>query len=73
MNVPLALERYERAGFDQTEYDGEGMFRPACSCCQVVCVNGTACHETGCENAKHECKGCNELIPVRQKYCADCA
>jgi hypothetical protein len=43
-----------------------------CSQCQAMTINGIACHETGCPNAKHECKGCNNLIPIREKYCPEC-
>jgi hypothetical protein len=46
--------------------------RPKCSQCEAVVVNGTACHEHGCPNAKHECSGCNELLPRNVKYCQDC-
>lgn len=46
--------------------------RPRCSQCEVLVINNTPCHETGCPNARHECRGCDALIPVRQKYCEDC-
>lgn len=48
-------------------------YKVACSQCEALAINGHACHETGCPNSRHECAGCNEIIPLRQKYCADCA
>jgi hypothetical protein len=59
-------------GFDATEHTRSRFARPKCSQCEVLVINGVACHETGCSNAVHECHGCNELIPMRQKYCAEC-
>ncbi len=60
-------------GFDATPFDRSGRFaRPKCSQCEVLVINGVACHETGCPNAVHECKGCNNLVPVRAIYCEDC-
>ena len=42
-----------RQGFDLTEYDrSDRYYRPRCSECQVLVINGTACHETGCPNAR---------------------
>jgi len=38
-------------GFDDTTYDrSTGRYRPRCSQCEVVVINGMACHETGCPN-----------------------
>jgi hypothetical protein len=60
----------ESRGFDAIS---DGRFaRPKCSACEVAVINGVACHETGCPNARHECKGCNALVPMRQTYCDDC-
>jgi hypothetical protein len=44
-----------------------------CDQCHAVIINGIPCHEAGCPNAMHECNGCHELIPMRQRYCTDCA
>lgn len=45
--------KLRRRGFDLTTYDrSTGYYRPACSCCQAMVINGTACHETGCSNAR---------------------
>jgi hypothetical protein len=43
-----------------------------CSQCAAVCVNGTPTHEQRCPNAVYECRGCDELIPMRQRYCSEC-
>jgi len=43
-----------------------------CSQCEALVINETPCHETGCPHATHECAGCNERVPVRQRWCADC-
>ena len=40
-------------GFDESthEFDGyEHSWRVGCSQCEALCVNGIACHETGCPN-----------------------
>ena len=66
------LSNLTYSGFDNSRHLGFGKFKVSCSCCEVVIINGVPCHETGCRNAKHECKGCNNLIPVNQKYCEDC-
>jgi hypothetical protein len=44
-----AVERLQEQGFDQTTADGKYV-RPRCSQCQVLVINGIACHETGCPN-----------------------
>lgn len=42
-----------RRGFDLTTYDrNSGYYSPACSQCQVLVINGCACHERGCPNQK---------------------
>jgi hypothetical protein len=65
----LALES---RGFDQSYIVRGGLIRVRCSQCAAATINGIACHETGCPNAVHECHGCNALVPIRVKYCADC-
>lgn len=42
---------FKRRGFDLTTRSGKYL-RPKCSQCQVLVINGTACHETGCPNAR---------------------
>ena len=43
-----------------------------CSQCNALVINGVPTHEKGCPNAVHECAGCNNLIPMNQRYCSDC-
>ncbi len=60
-------------GFDLTDSRIRSRFaRPKCSQCEALVINGVACHESGCPNQMHECKGCNTLIPRFHRYCADC-
>ena len=47
-------------------------FTVRCAQCEALVINGHPAHETGCDNARHECNGCNALIPARQRYCEDC-
>lgn len=68
----MTLEQLEALGFDESTRDGEGSIRVKCSCCAACVVNGYPIHERGCPNDKHECHGCNNLIPANQKYCEDC-
>jgi len=45
-------------GFDETAYDRTTKYyTPKCSSCQAVVVNGTACHEQGCPNARRPTDG----------------
>jgi hypothetical protein len=59
--VQEKLDTLKSQGFDSSYFDelsnpdgsdsGElGVF-VKCSGCSVMCINGTACHETGCHNA----------------------
>lgn len=70
MNLPelraLGFERSSHIPFTS-------QYRVRCDACEALVINGTPTHETGCPNAKHECRGCNALIPVRQRYCEDCS
>jgi hypothetical protein len=61
----------EQLGFDLTYRSGKYL-RPKCSRCEALVIQGTACHETGCSNARHECHGCNEMIATNQQYCKEC-
>lgn len=38
-------------GFDRTAIE-DGRVYPKCSQCEVLVLNGTACHEIGCPNQK---------------------
>ena len=60
-------------GFDESYYVRPGVYRPKCSQCEALVINGVACHETGCSHATHECAGCTEQILTQQRYCATCA
>jgi len=66
------LSKLIERGFDNSKYIGFGRFRVSCSNCEVVFINGIPTHETGCSHAKHECNGCDAIIPINQKYCEDC-
>jgi hypothetical protein len=40
-------------GFDLTTYDrSERRYRVRCSQCEAMVINGVACYETGCPNAR---------------------
>lgn len=43
-----------------------------CSQCAALVINNIPAHEHGCPNQMHECRGCDALIPARQRYCEDC-
>jgi hypothetical protein len=60
-------------GFDRSRYVAPGHYAVSCSQCQTLVINGHPCHETGCPHDVHECRGCSNLIPVHDRYCADCA
>jgi hypothetical protein len=64
----------EDLGFDASVYfAGPGKsFLIRCSQCEPLNIQGIPCHEKGCPNERHECKGCNAMIPKRQIYCPDC-
>lgn len=59
------------AGFQNSYIKGKAV-RVRCGGCEALVINGIATHERGCPNARHECRGCNELIPMNQRYCQDC-
>ena len=42
------LERTISEGFDESYISEDGGVRPRCSDCEALCINGRACHETGC-------------------------
>lgn len=71
------LDYAESLGFDRSrivtdEPETEPYVKLACSQCAAVCVNGIPCHETGCPNETHECKGCNASVTRNVRYCEDC-
>lgn len=60
-------------GFDATVHiPFTKQYRVRCTQCEALVINGVPTHEHRCPNATHECSGCNERIPVRQKYCGEC-
>jgi hypothetical protein len=66
-------------GFDRSVPSGRddaGRFTKAvrvrCSQCEAAVINGVACHETGCPNIVHECRGCNNTVSRPGQYCEDC-
>ena len=71
----MTLEHAIYLGFDKSKsIDGEkrGAFRIACSQCEALVINSTPCHESGCPNQTHECKGCDTIVPRGVRYCEDC-
>ena len=46
--------------------------RISCDQCAAMVINNTPCHEAGCPNEMHECKGCYSLVPRGVKYCEEC-
>lgn len=69
------LTDLQARGFDESYALGRS--RPTAICvqcprCEAAVINGIAAHETGCPQARHECHGCNNLIPANQKYCGEC-
>lgn len=67
----MTLKQLHVLGFDNSTKSGRHL-RVGCSQCEALVINGTPTHETGCPHAMHECAGCNEVIPIRQRYCATC-
>lgn len=68
----MTLDQLVDRGFDASARRG-WYVRVQCSQCEAVVLNGTAVHETGCPNDTRVCRGCNERIPARARYCAECA
>lgn len=69
MNLPTL----RALGFtESTHIPFTKQYRVRCDSCQALCINGYPCHETGCPNEKHECKGCNAIVARGVRYCEDC-
>ena len=68
----MTLEHLIALGFDKSEQVDTDHVMARCSQCEVLCINGTACHERGCPNEMKECDGCNEIVPRGVKYCEEC-
>jgi len=69
----MNLRTLKTLGFDDSRRSGKGLYAVRCSQCASCVVNGHPIHERGCPNDMHECHGCNEIIPARQRYCENCA
>jgi hypothetical protein len=55
------LERIKKEGFDQSyESSDLGHVKVRCSQCEALVINGVACHERGCPNARKK----NDGLPV---------
>lgn len=67
----MQLRDLKARGFDLSTRSGKYL-RPRCSQCEVLVIQGVACHETGCPHATTECHGCNAVVPARVRYCEDC-
>ena len=51
MPTETKLEQLAAQGFDLCTVDeDDGYIRVRCSQCEALCINGVACHETGCVN-----------------------
>ena len=57
-------------GFNES-YKHKDYIRVKCSNCEALVINGIACHEAGCDNTMHECRGCNTILDYHG-YCEDC-
>lgn len=63
-----------RFGFDKSKHvPFTKRYIVGCSRCSSCVINGHPIHERGCPNEMHECAGCCNVIPARQKYCEDCS
>ena len=69
----MNLQTLKNLGFDLSKRSGPKHYSVHCSQCHAVTINGVPVHEQRCPNERHECKGCNAIVPARQKYCVDCA
>ncbi len=67
----MTFERLLELGFDRSDGDMTGL-RVNCSQCAAAVIQGLPCHETGCPNIRHECKGCGNTVPKGVKYCEEC-
>ena len=67
----MTLQQLHDRGFDLSEADGKH-HRVRCSRCAADVINGVPCHEQGCPNQNHECRGCEARIPLTRKYCKEC-
>ena len=74
----MTLDQLHARGFDRStayreDEEGERYLSVRCSQCEACVINGTPCHENGCTNIVHECKGCNAAVLRRGAYCGECS
>jgi hypothetical protein len=67
------LSHLEERGFDRSYPTGRKGVHVGCNQCEACCINGIACHETGCPNQASECGECGAPIPRTQRLCTSCA
>jgi len=66
------LQTLRKLGFDRSRHvPFTKQYVAACSHCEALAIQGTPCHETGCPQAVHECRGCDTLIS-RGTWCEAC-
>ena len=65
------LDEVHGLGFDASFVTSRGV-RVRCSECEACTINGVPCHEGGCPNQTHECRGCNARVKRAGSYCEDC-
>ncbi len=68
----ILLQDLQARGFDRSTRGSAYSVQLGCSQCAALAINGIGCHETGCPNIVHECKGCNERVNRDGAYCVDC-
>lgn len=62
----MRLADLRRLGFDHSYHiPFTKRYHVACSQCQALCINGIACHETGCS---HEKNGEEDEIEKQHKF-----
>lgn len=66
------MDDVEERGFDRCHPTGRRGVHVGCSQCEALCINGIACHETGCPNQTRACDECGASIPKRQRLCESC-
>jgi hypothetical protein len=70
----VSLRQLRALGFTESQHiPFTRQYRVRCVSCEALVINGVPTHELSCPSAMHECRGCNELIPVRQRWCEGCA
>jgi hypothetical protein len=69
----MKLDRLIELGFDRSYDAGKGVNKVKCSQCEVMIINGTPTHESGCHNQTRECEECDARIPKHHRLCESCA